>query len=40
MINKGPEGEGWIAKIAVGDAVTKEVEGLMTVEDYAKFTEE
>ncbi|KAI4114407.1 MAG: hypothetical protein LQ338_008011 [Usnochroma carphineum] len=37
-INKGPEDEGWIARIEVGDA--KEVEGLMGLEEYRKFTEE
>ena len=37
-INKGPEGEGWIARIQVGDA--KEIEGLMGLDDYRKHTEE
>ncbi|KAL8846379.1 MAG: hypothetical protein Q9221_008521 [Calogaya cf. arnoldii] len=37
-INKGPEGEGWIARIQVGDA--KEIEGLMDLDDYKKHTEE
>ncbi|KAL9017002.1 MAG: hypothetical protein Q9185_005651 [Variospora sp. 1 TL-2023] len=37
IINKGPEGEGWIARIHVGDA--GEVEGLMGGEEYRKFTE-
>ncbi|KAI4726246.1 glycine cleavage system H protein [Aureobasidium sp. EXF-10728] len=37
-INKSPEGEGWIAKIEIKDA--KEVEGLMSEEEYKKFTEE
>ncbi|KAI9827757.1 MAG: glycine cleavage system H-protein subunit [Thelocarpon impressellum] len=37
-INKGPEAEGWIARIEVADA--SEVEGLMGGEEYAKFTEE
>lgn len=34
-INKGPEGEGWFAKIEVSDA--SELEGLMTKEDYDAF---
>ncbi len=37
-INKGPEGEGWIAKIRVKDG--GEVESLMGGEEYKKFTEE
>lgn len=37
-INKEPEGEGWIARIEVKDG--KEVEGLMGVEEYRRFTEE
>ncbi|KAL8705426.1 MAG: hypothetical protein Q9201_001450 [Fulgogasparrea decipioides] len=37
-INKGPEDEGWVAKIEVGDA--KEVDGLMRLEEYQKHTEE
>ncbi|KAL8717780.1 MAG: hypothetical protein Q9225_005012 [Loekoesia sp. 1 TL-2023] len=37
-INKGPEDEGWIARIQVADA--KEVEGLMDLEQYRKHTEE
>ncbi|KAL8733810.1 MAG: hypothetical protein Q9181_003429 [Wetmoreana brouardii] len=37
-INKGPEDEGWIAKIEVGDA--KELDGLMGLEEYQKHTEE
>ncbi|KAL9000319.1 MAG: hypothetical protein Q9169_001036 [Polycauliona sp. 2 TL-2023] len=37
-INKGPEDEGWIARIEVGDA--KEVESLMGLDDYKKHTEE
>ncbi|KAK5009427.1 glycine cleavage system H-protein subunit, partial [Cryomyces antarcticus] len=37
-INQGPEGEGWIAKIRVKDP--KEVEALMDVEAYDKFTQE
>jgi len=38
-INKGPEGEGWIARIRVKDGA-KEVEGLMGGEEYRKFTED
>ncbi|KAI9795440.1 MAG: glycine cleavage system H-protein subunit [Piccolia ochrophora] len=37
-INKGPETDGWIAKIEVKDPT--EMDGLMSGEDYAKFTEE
>lgn len=37
-INKGPEEEGWIAKIEVADV--KELEGLMGGSEYGKFTEE
>ena len=37
-INKGPEDEGWIAKIQIGDA--KEIESLMGLDDYKKHTEE
>ena len=37
IINKAPEGEGWIAEIEVGKG---EVEGLMDGEEYRKFTEE
>ncbi|KAK3708581.1 glycine cleavage system H-protein subunit [Vermiconidia calcicola] len=37
-INKSPEGEGWLAKIAVSDP--SEVEKLMDGEGYRKFTEE
>ncbi|MCJ1429672.1 glycine cleavage system H-protein subunit [Sticta canariensis] len=36
-INKAPEGEGWIARIEVGDS---EVLGMMDGEEYRKFTEE
>ncbi|KAL8967104.1 MAG: hypothetical protein Q9183_003068 [Haloplaca sp. 2 TL-2023] len=38
MINKGPEAEGWIARLQIGDA--KEVDGLMDLEAYRKHTEE
>ena len=37
-INKGPESEGWIARIEVKDP--KELDGLMDVEAYRKQTEE
>ena len=37
-INKSPEGDGWIARIRVKDA--GEVEKLMTLDEYAKFTTE
>lgn len=39
-INRGPEAEGWIARIEVGEGVVGEVEGLMGEEEYRKFTEE
>lgn len=35
-INQAPEGEGWIAKIEVGEG---EAPGLMNGEEYRKFTE-
>lgn len=38
VINKGPEGEGWLAKIEVTDV--KELEGLMTEEEYEAFEKE
>lgn len=37
-INKSPEGEGWIARIQVKDA--GELETLMSMDDYGKFTAE
>ena len=37
-LNKSPEGEGWIAKIQVNDA--GELENLMSMDEYAKFTAE
>jgi len=37
-INKGPETDGWIAKIRVSDQ--GELEGLMDADGYKKFTEE
>ena len=36
-INKGPEAEGWLAKIEVKDE--GEVDKLMSAEQYGKFTE-
>ena len=36
-INKGPEAEGWLARINVTDK--EEVEKLMSREEYGKFTE-
>lgn len=35
VINKGPEGEGWFAKIEISDA--SELEGLMSKEEYDAF---
>ena len=37
-LNQSPEGEGWIAKIQVNDA--GELENLMSMDEYAKFTAE
>lgn len=37
-INKGPEGEGWFAKIEVKDV--GELEGLMSKEEYEAFEKE
>lgn len=37
-INKSPEGEGWIARIQVKDE--GEIEKLMNMDEYAKFTAE
>ena len=37
-INKGPEAEGWLAKIEVRDA--KEMDGLMSKEEYDSFSKE
>ena len=37
-INQSPEGEGWIARIEVKDK--GEMEKLMSMDDYAKFTAE
>lgn len=36
-INKGPEGEGWIARIEVGEEGRAEVEGLMGGGEYGRF---
>lgn len=38
VINKGPEGEGWFAKIEIQDE--KELDGLMTKEEYDAFEKE
>lgn len=35
VINKGPEGEGWFAKIEIADQ--KELDGLMSKEEYDAF---
>lgn len=40
VINKGPEAEGWIARIEVGEGIEGEVEGLMDEGEYGKFTAE
>ena len=37
-LNKSPEGEAWIAKIQVDDA--GELDNLMSMDEYAKFTAE
>jgi len=37
-INKGPETNGWLAKIQITDQ--GELEGLMDADGYKKFTEE
>jgi glycine cleavage system H protein len=43
-INKGPEDEssagGWVAKVEVGEAGVKDLEGLMDAAAYKEFTEE
>ncbi|KAH8668101.1 glycine cleavage H-protein-domain-containing protein [Tricladium varicosporioides] len=43
-INKGPEDDssagGWVAKIEIAEAGTKDLEGLMNAEEYKEFTEE
>ncbi|KAI4170622.1 MAG: hypothetical protein LQ343_004854 [Gyalolechia ehrenbergii] len=39
-INKGPEGEGWIARIELEGKGEGEMEGLMGLEEYRKFVEE
>ncbi|KAL8661323.1 MAG: hypothetical protein Q9202_005688 [Teloschistes flavicans] len=40
LINEGPEGEGWIARIEVGEDGRGEMGGLMGKEEYTAFTEE
>lgn len=39
MLNKDPEGESWIARIEL-DGSEEVGEGLMSSEEYAKFSEE
>lgn len=38
VINNGPEGEGWLAKIEISD--TTELDALMTAEQYENFEKE
>jgi glycine cleavage system H protein len=38
VINKGPEAEGWLAKIEITDST--ELEGLMNAEEYEAFEKE
>lgn len=38
LINKGPETDGWLAKIEISDA--KELDSLMSKEDYDSFEKE
>jgi glycine cleavage system H protein len=38
IIQRDPEGEGWVAELELSDP--KELEGLMTGEEYVKFLEE
>lgn len=40
LINQGPEGEGWIARLEVQEEAGAEVEALMDEEAYRRFTEE
>lgn len=40
LINQGPEGEGWIARIEVGEEGKVEIGGLMGADEYKEFTEE
>ena len=37
-INKGPETDGWIAKLEVGEQAVGEIEELMGSEKYQEFT--
>jgi glycine cleavage system H protein len=43
-INKGPEDDssagGWVARVEVGEAGVKDLEGLMDAKEYKKFTED
>ena len=34
VINKGPEGEGWLARIELGEGARGEVDGLMDAKGY------
>lgn len=40
VLNEGPEGEGWIARIEIKEGGGGEVEALMDGEAYRAFTEE
>ena len=40
MLNKDPEGESWIARIELDGSGEEVGEGLMSKEEYAKFSEE
>lgn len=40
VINKSPEGDGWIARIEVGEAGRREHDELMDAKAYEEFTEE
>ena len=40
IVNKDPEGEGWIAGIEVGEEGRKEMEGLMGEEEYRGLVKE
>ena len=39
-LNKDPEGDGWIAKLEIGEDGVAAVEALMDAEAYKSFTEE
>lgn len=40
LLNKSPEGDGWIAKIEVAEGEADAIEGLMGAEEYKKFTDD